>query len=159
MDPKKPTIYAAALWQFLRFALVGILSVFAINYDRLKVRAYRVQPSDWPAFKGYLGESYRQDNLPEPPGQRVMDQTVNLDAVPDALTEIYGRLGEGLVAQGFEVETRRYRPHVTLARKVRQPTASTELTPIDWQVRELALVESRSGAVPMYQPLARWALR
>ena len=64
-----------------------ILTVYAINYNRLKVRAYRVQPSDWPAFKSYLREYYRQDDPPEPPGRQVMDETIRLEAAADSLTE------------------------------------------------------------------------
>jgi uncharacterized protein YfaS (alpha-2-macroglobulin family) len=64
-----------------------ILSIFSINHNRLRVRAYRVQPADWPAFKNYLRESSRQDNPPEPPGRQVMDKTVELEVVPDALVE------------------------------------------------------------------------
>ena len=64
-----------------------ILTVYAINYNRLKVRAYRVQPSDWPAFKSYVREYYRQDDPPEPPGRQVMNETIRLEAAADALTE------------------------------------------------------------------------
>ena len=48
-----------------------VFSVFTINYDRLKVRTYAVQPQDWPAFKNYLRDYYRTDRPPEPPGRPV----------------------------------------------------------------------------------------
>jgi uncharacterized protein YfaS (alpha-2-macroglobulin family) len=64
------------------------LTVYAINYNRLQVRAYQVQPSDWAAFKTYLQEYYRQDEPPlPPPGRKVVDETINLEAAADALTE------------------------------------------------------------------------
>jgi hypothetical protein len=65
-----------------------VLTLYAINYDRLKVRAYQVQPSDWAAFKRYLENYDRQDNPPDPPGRQVMDETIRLETEADALTEV-----------------------------------------------------------------------
>ena len=62
-------------------------SVFTINYDRLKVRAYAVQPGDWPAFKSYLRDYYRTDRPPEPPGRRVLSETVRVASRPDEMVE------------------------------------------------------------------------
>ena len=64
-----------------------LFTIYAINYSRLKVRAYRVEPSDWPAYKDYLRLFFRQESPPSPPGQLVMDKTVTLEAAADALTE------------------------------------------------------------------------
>jgi uncharacterized protein YfaS (alpha-2-macroglobulin family) len=64
-----------------------VLTVYAVNYSRLKVRAYQVQPSDWPAFKEYLEDFYRQDSPPEPPGRKAMDETIRLEDAPDSLIE------------------------------------------------------------------------
>ena len=79
-------------------------------------------------------------------------------AVPDALAALHQRLGAGLRELGFETEQRRYRPHVTLARKVRRRFEWQPLSPVDWSVAELALVESRPGTAPRYQPIGRWSL-
>jgi uncharacterized protein YfaS (alpha-2-macroglobulin family) len=65
-----------------------VLTLYAVNYDRLKVRAYRVQASDWKAFKHYLEEFRRRDNPPEPPGRLVMDESIRTEAETDALTEV-----------------------------------------------------------------------
>jgi uncharacterized protein YfaS (alpha-2-macroglobulin family) len=65
-----------------------VLTLYAINYNRLKLRTYQVQPADWPAFANYLREYYSQDNPPEPPGRKVMDETIRLEAATDALTEV-----------------------------------------------------------------------
>jgi uncharacterized protein YfaS (alpha-2-macroglobulin family) len=65
-----------------------VLSLYAINYDRLKVRVYQVQPSDWPAFRDYLRDYYGRDKPPEPPGRRVMEKTIPVEAEADALTEV-----------------------------------------------------------------------
>ena len=64
-----------------------VFSVFTINYDRLKVRAYAVQPGDWPAFKSYLRDYYRTDRPPEPPGRRVLSETVRVASRPDEMVE------------------------------------------------------------------------
>ena len=65
-----------------------VFSVFDINYPRLDVKIYAVQPSDWPAFKLYLREYQRTDNPPKIPGNLVLDKTINVEAASDALTEV-----------------------------------------------------------------------
>ena len=64
-----------------------VFSVFTINYDRLKVRAYAVQPGDWPTFKSYLRDYYRTDRPPEPPGRPVLAETVRVASRPDEMVE------------------------------------------------------------------------
>jgi uncharacterized protein YfaS (alpha-2-macroglobulin family) len=73
-----------------------VFAVYSINYNRLKVRAYQVQPGDWTAFAEYLREYYRQDRPPEPPGRKVMDEVINVEAAADALTEVGIDLGPAL---------------------------------------------------------------
>ena len=63
-------------------------SVYTINYPKLDVKIYAVQPSDWPAFKLYLREYQRTDNPPKMPGRLVMDKTIRVEAPADALTEV-----------------------------------------------------------------------
>ena len=77
---------------------------------------------------------------------------------PTELGELHRRLGEGLRELGFTTETRPYRPHVTLARKVRRRPAYGPLVPLSWWVREWALVASGPGPAPVYEPLCRWHL-
>lgn len=79
-------------------------------------------------------------------------------SVPAALNGLHERLGEGLRDADFETEARRYRPHVTLARKVGRAEAFGPLAPLTWTATEMALVESRTGEVPMYHALHRWRL-
>jgi uncharacterized protein YfaS (alpha-2-macroglobulin family) len=73
-----------------------VLTVYAINHSRLKVQAYAVKPSDWPAYKTYLQEYSGQDKRPEPPGRKVMDETVPLESAADILTESSIDLSESL---------------------------------------------------------------
>lgn len=81
-------------------------------------------------------------------------------AAPAAATQLAGRLGVALAAAGFALDSRPWRPHVTLARKVLRPCAGSRLAPpVRWPVRGLALVESlpRPGGM-RYQVLGRWPL-
>jgi hypothetical protein len=62
-------------------------SVFTVNYGRLKVRAFAVQPEDWAAFKTYLQNYYRTTPPPTPPGREVLSQVVPIQGKADELTE------------------------------------------------------------------------
>lgn len=51
---------------------------------------------------------------------------------------------------GFAPDPKPFRAHITLARKVGRPARSLSMHPVSWQLREFALVESRTepdGAV------------
>lgn len=79
-------------------------------------------------------------------------------SVPGELPELHARLGAGLNELGIATEDRTYKPHVTVARKVREEPALRPLSPLTWPVTELALVESRTGDAPMYHPVGRWPM-
>jgi 2'-5' RNA ligase len=77
-------------------------------------------------------------------------------APPASLLALQAALRQELGGLGFRVDTRPFRPHVTLARAV---DARPALTPpcVAWPLRELALVESLTAAGgSRYTPLARW---
>jgi uncharacterized protein YfaS (alpha-2-macroglobulin family) len=69
--------------------------VYSVNIPKLRVRGYAVTPADWPAYLTYLNEYYRDPNR-TPPGKRVIDATVDVDAAPDTLTETNIDLTSGL---------------------------------------------------------------
>lgn len=78
-------------------------------------------------------------------------------SLPAPLAELEARLWERLAAQGFAAEPRVYRPHVTLARRVRP--VETDVEPVRWRVEDLALVESfPDGRSVHYEVLERWPL-
>jgi 2'-5' RNA ligase len=78
-------------------------------------------------------------------------------SVPTPLLELERRLWDALEAKGFIREPRMYLPHMTLARRARPVDADIE--PIEWQVGELALVESLpDGRNVHYEVLRTWAL-
>jgi uncharacterized protein YfaS (alpha-2-macroglobulin family) len=65
-----------------------VFSVFTLNYTKLDVRIYAVQPGDWPAFKDYLRKYNEQPNkAPTPPGRLVQDTSMTIEAPADELTE------------------------------------------------------------------------
>ncbi len=65
-----------------------VLSLYTMNYSRLKVQVYAVEPSDWPDFMAYLRDFYETDQYGDPPGRKVIDKTQSLDADTDVLTEV-----------------------------------------------------------------------
>ncbi len=72
-----------------------VFTVYSINYDRLNVQAYKVEPSDWRAYRDYL-ENQWQEQPPPPPGQKVLDETISVDAQEDVLTETAVDLSQAL---------------------------------------------------------------
>jgi 2'-5' RNA ligase len=80
--------------------------------------------------------------------------------IPAELPALVGELNQALQACGFTPESREYRAHLTLARNVRQcPDRDIGLSPIFWEVRQFALVQSHTeshGAT--YEILRRWEL-
>jgi 2'-5' RNA ligase len=79
---------------------------------------------------------------------------------PPEMAALVQGLRVTLVPCGLALDTRAYRPHLTLARKVRRPPALPAIAPVAWPVRGFSLVESRSqvGGVS-YVPLRSWDLR
>lgn len=77
------------------------------------------------------------------------------------LTRLVGTLGTGLDLAGFAVERRRFKAHITLARKLDHHSGSLPLWPVlEWRADTLALVRSRlTPAGPDYSPIASWSLR
>ncbi len=81
-------------------------------------------------------------------------------AAPAGLLTAQAQLRESLAAQGFRVDTRPFRPHVTLARKVAAAPSAAVLTGVEWSLGELALVESvPTPEGSRYTPLAHWPRR
>lgn len=79
------------------------------------------------------------------------------EAEPEApLAALAGQLSEILAKDcNHRPETRPYRPHVTLARRVRRPPPPTPVAPLTWRVRRFCLVESLdTHDGPRYRPLA-----
>ena len=63
-------------------------------------------------------------------------------AAPPGLLALHAALRDGLECLDLATETRRYRPHVTLARRVGDSAAPAQTSPVHWPVSGYALVES-----------------
>ena len=65
-----------------------VFSVYTINYNKLDVKIYAVEPSDWPDFKEYLREYQRTDKSRKPPGRLLLDESLGVESASDTLTEV-----------------------------------------------------------------------
>lgn len=65
-----------------------VFSVYAMNYARLDVQIYAVQPSDWSGFLSYLRQYAQTDAPPKMPGTLVLDKTLPVESPADTLTEV-----------------------------------------------------------------------
>ena len=74
---------------------------------------------------------------------------------PAALAALHGELATRLRTLGLRVETRRFRPHVTLARHAQCAVPPAASPIVEWTVRGYALVRSHAGAPLRYEPIAR----
>ncbi|MBL8287664.1 MAG: RNA 2',3'-cyclic phosphodiesterase [Rubrivivax sp.] len=65
--------------------------------------------------------------------------------VPPPLSDLHSRLSEALRSLGVEIDRRRLRPHVTLARHGPRRIEAPAWPPLRWAVQGFALVESAAG--------------
>ncbi|MEI8131826.1 MAG: alpha-2-macroglobulin family protein [Leptolinea sp.] len=64
-----------------------VFSVYSINYSKLDVQIYAVQPTDWPAYKQYMQQSRQTDIVIKVPGRQVFNKTIDVVSTPDTLSE------------------------------------------------------------------------
>ena len=76
------------------------------------------------------------------------------DAAPAGLAALHAELQAALSRLALPVDARRWRPHVTLARRAAGATPLARAAPLHWSVRGYALVQSQGG----YHCLARYPL-
>ena len=85
---------------------------------------------------------------------------LSASVTPAPLVHLVGELRAALMAAGFLPESREYRPHVTLARKVRSAPVASLPEPVVWTADRFALVRSVSDpAGSRYEPQRWWNLR
>ena len=73
------------------------------------------------------------------------------DAVPTALADLHGALGEALRPFGLPIEKHAFRPHITLARRHTGPVPPAAAAALRWDVRAYVLVESGARAGGGYE--------
>ena len=78
------------------------------------------------------------------------------DSTPERLLDLQSTLGEALQTLGLPPEARRYRPHVTLARRAGHAVPPPDGPPIRWRVRSYALMHSTLGAAGGYSAICRY---
>ncbi len=64
------------------------ISYYVMNYSKLDVQVYAVQPTDWAQYLQYLDEYQWTDEPIELPGEKLVDETRNVDTKNNVLTEI-----------------------------------------------------------------------
>ncbi len=64
------------------------LSLYTINYSKLDVKIYSVEPEDWSDYQKYLREFNQTDIQVEPPGKLLFNQIINLKTKDDVLNEV-----------------------------------------------------------------------
>ncbi len=79
---------------------------------------------------------------------------LELDASP-ALAELHAALGAALRALGLRTEARRWRPHVTVARRALGALAPAGVPRARWPVAAVAVVESQAPRAGGYRVLGR----
>jgi RNA 2',3'-cyclic 3'-phosphodiesterase len=78
--------------------------------------------------------------------------------VPPALLAFTAELQARLRAEGFALDNKPFRPHVTLARDVHQPDSETPVAPLHWPANDFVLVQSVPAAAGVrYEVLARFS--
>lgn len=77
--------------------------------------------------------------------------------IPPELSALQAALGAALRGAGFEFEARRWRPHLTLARRAAGAVPPASCRAPTWRVRDYALVESSPPG--RYTVLQRYPLR
>lgn len=70
------------------------ISYYVMNYKKLDVQIYAVQPDDWVQYLQYLNEYQWTDEPIELPGKLLVDETRNVDTKNNVLTEINLDLSE-----------------------------------------------------------------
>ena len=74
-----------------------------------------------------------------------------------ALAALHGALRNRLVAAGFQLESRDFQPHITLARKLSRRPAAASIPPLAWPFDGFVLVDSEAGPTgSRYTVLARF---
>jgi len=76
---------------------------------------------------------------------------------PPALLDLHANLSAALVALGLQPEARKYRPHVTFARRANGVAVPPEPPPLVWKIDGYALVESRPNNGGVYTVLETYS--
>lgn len=89
VGPSTPQMYSTAnVMNVLDPSADPTFSVFSINYAKFRVRAWKVEPSDWSDYLAYVRDwRYSGKHQVKPPGKLVLDEQRSIDARPDDLVQ------------------------------------------------------------------------
>lgn len=174
MDPstRQRLFFALSPDEVFRTALVNLTEKL------LHERGKRVSPENLHVTLVFLGSTDREQRLcAEAVAREVAIEPFTLtfdrlghwprqgvlwsapSAVPEGLLSLVSALNDGLCRCGFSLETRPYRVHLTVVRKVTGPVPDTCHEPLVWPVQAFHLVESQTrpqGAC--YRVIGTWPL-
>lgn len=72
-------------------------SIFTINYNKVRMKVYKVTPEDWSRYQNHVRYLDYDDGTKAPmPGRLVVNKEVGIESVPDELTETRVDLGKYL---------------------------------------------------------------
>ena len=118
------------------------------------------QPAVWAAADGIDAPSFTIEFDLLDHWRRPQVYCLSASVTPAPLAQLVSELRAALMVAGFVPESREYRPHVTLARKVRSAPVASLPDPVVWPVDRFALVRSVTDpAGSRYEPLHWWNLR
>jgi 2'-5' RNA ligase len=126
------------------------------------------QPQDWHVTLHFLGSVADERvvevaaglHLPLQPCELILDQpelwrgglaVLAATSVPSALMSFHDRLAVALRGLDLPVESRPWRPHLTLARRAVTAQLPTPITPVAWPVQKYAMVVSTGRPEQRYQ--------
>lgn len=79
--------------------------------------------------------------------------------LPLPVVALHDALHRALGAAGYPLDTRPFRPHLTLARRCLHPVSRAPCAPVHWNVDRLSLIGSElTPEGPIYTELAVWTL-
>ncbi len=80
--------------------------------------------------------------------------------IPQELSQLVSELNGLALDCKLSLDTKPYRPHLTLARKVLKPLSAIPLTSIFWNINEFCLLESKTAKEGVeYQVKESWPLK
>ena len=62
-------------------------TVYSVNYEQVRVRAFAVTPADWLAYQAYLRDEAYQEDPVDPPGREVLNESMQIETIEDQLVE------------------------------------------------------------------------
>ncbi|MBL1141839.1 MAG: RNA 2',3'-cyclic phosphodiesterase [Proteobacteria bacterium] len=81
------------------------------------------------------------------------------EIIPDELLNLVKQIQTMVKQQGLRIDERPYKPHVTIARKVKWHTVTKKSIHLPWIVSSFALIVSKPGNSGVYyEPIEEWPL-